>query len=431
MLENITENEARTLARQNRLKRFNSNAMLEEDLPAPQVNNLISPDNLVPSEAEISGLNISIPEWSRVLPNDKIYLLVQGEQTEIFHVVLDPEKEKFPIVLNTPTSLFPSNRSYVISYAIAAQSGSTSYSAPVTIKIDRESPNQGNMPDALIYPEEIIAKGLTLEYLTAHNEFLIATVPAYTKMEAGQTVNPVWADNDLPAVTVTDADVKAGKIAVSISSEIIKAAGEGVIQSHYSLTSRAGYDGLPSDPSLVSVILTPVPTNLLAPTVPLAADGLIDLPDVDSGVAIEIPEYSNAINGDIIYAKWGNTTLTKITVSEGKFPMEILVPRYIIIAEGSGSITISYQVDRKGRVYESPVTKVLVDVDHAGPDNPDESDPVNKALGAVIKGSSSTVNALEPDDLGKDAYVTVPFYNEAKVGEVITVYWGTGSQEKS
>lgn len=427
----LTANEARALQRQNRLRRFNEKLRDADTLSPPTANGLIPPDNLTPSSVQLDGLEVQIPEWGRVLPNDKLYIVWQGELTNIAYVVTDPETQVFPITIQIPSSYFSTNGSYIISYSVAATSGAPASSAPLVIKVDTEAPNQGNIPGALIYPDEVIKNGLTLEYLSQNKNQVIATVPSYTKMEAGQVVNPVWASINLPSITVTADDVKAGKVSVNIPTDIITQSGEGSIESHYTLTSRAGFDGLESDPALVNVILTPVPANLKAPVVPLAVDGLIDLPDADAGVTVEISQYSNALTGDNIIAKWGSASLAANTVISDNFPVEISVPREIVISEGTGTINVSYQVIRKGNIYDAPAITVEVDVDHVGPENPDEGTPVNEALDPPeVKGSTGETNALEPADAGKVATVTVPLYENAKIGEIITVYWGSGAQSQ-
>lgn len=426
-----TASEVRVLHRKKRLARFNANLRLDQTMTAPTVSNLIAPDNLVPSTAELSGLEVSIPEWDRIRPDDIVSLMWEGTKVDVSQTVADPDNQQFPITLKLPSDFLKTNGTHKLGYYVIATSGAEALSFTIDVKVDLDPPNQGNTPDALIFPTEVVNNGLTLEYLTANDGRVIATVPAYKMMEAGQTVYPVWGNLNLPSVVVTEEDVNAGQVSVAIQGDAVMAAGEGAIESHYRLTSRAGYDGLDSESSVVSVILTPVPANLKAPKVPFADDGLIDLPDADKGVTIEISEYSNAINGDSIIAKWGNTSLPVVSVTAGNFPIEIDVPRRTIMAEGSGSISVMYQVIRKDRTYDSPPIKVTVDVDHVGPDNPDDDNPVNEALlPPTIKGSTEETNALEPADAGKVAHVTVPFYDNAKLGEVITVSWGENSQAK-
>ncbi|MHA1081275.1 hypothetical protein ACR9HU_23895 (plasmid) [Enterobacter ludwigii] len=360
----------------------------------------------------------------RPLPDDVLTVSWNGTAIHTY-TLADPDAQAWPYTFQISPDQLTVNGTHRLDYNVTADSGATSDSDPTAVRIDQEPPIHGNVPPSLIFPDEVMSSGITLEYLAAHNNEVIATVPSYADMEAGQVVHPFWSTLSLPSVTVTQEDVDAGSIAIPVSGTIIQNAGEGIREAHYYLSSRAGFDGLPSEPVNLNVLLTPAPAGLAAPVVPLAADGLIDLPDVNAGVTVEIAAYDNARNGDLIVVTWGDTPLQPATVVVGAFPLEIPVQRAVVVREGTGTVTVGYQVVRNSITFDAPTTEVEVDITTVGPVDPDPSTPENEALAApTVRGNSGLDNEMTPEDYDHEATVIVPFYPEAAVGEIVTVYWG-------
>lgn len=429
MSKTVTAKEARLSQNARRLERYKKLTREAPGLAAPEIPGLLDPDNLVPASLLENGLTVNIPQWNRVLTGDVVELTWSGGSNSSISVTIDDAAtQEFPIPVSIGSSYVANDGVYNLYYRVVAATGSSSLSESVTILINRTPPNYGNRPQALQYPADVINGGITSEYLAAHDDQVIATVPGYPDIAVGQVVHAVWNGSSLLPVTVTDADVQAAAVSVVIPGDTIRESGEGHFESHYSLTSRAGFDGLESDPATVDVILIPEPADLKAPAVPLAADGLIDLEDADKGVALEIETYSNARTGDEILASWGETKLGLTLVVQSDALQYVDVPRRVILSEGTGTLSVSYQVIRDGRIYKSPETDVIVNVDRVGPDDPNDDTPVNEALEPpVVTGSSGSENELLPEDAGKAASVTVPFYDTANAGEIITVYWGQGA----
>ncbi|AJY39483.1 hypothetical protein I6G56_25680 [Burkholderia humptydooensis] len=434
----ITAEQARALQRSIRLVRYQRmKARAPLALGAPTVPDALGDDNLLPKDVLIAGMRVQVPRWDRVLLDD-VLTVSWREEIVYTYTVTDPDNQVFPIEHTIPVDKLSTDGTFVLKYIVEADSGQPSPSDETRVKIDRRPPHQGNIPDAMVFPPDVVRDGITLEYLDANGDEVIATVPDWGDMEVGQTVHPQWMTQLLQEIEVTPEHVTNREVPVPIPGELIRATGEGTRTAIYHLTSRAGFDGERSIPSNVNVLLKPVPANLKTPRVPLAADGLIDLVDADAGVAIEVDAYDNVEPGDLVLAVWGATPLTPVPVVPGVFPVAVDVPRQTILATGSGTaINVSYEVQRGNKRYGPASTTVNVDVDTVAPVDPDPTDPENGALDpvTVIGGSGTSPNneLLQPDR-GQDATVTVPYYERIGdpgglpdlpvLGTIITLYWG-------
>lgn len=428
MQTKISAEQARSLQRNNQLERTpQRRQQAKETVAAPTAVGLLYGDNLVPIEMLEYGVAVQVPAWPRVLAGDKLVLQF-NEANVATYEVLDPSQVVFPYEMLLSPAYLLSNGIYSLSYTVTPESIGLWESEATDITVDHTPPNLGNIPAPPEFPAEVVADGITTDYLNANGDKVIIKVPGYAKMEADQKVHLIWANSHpLPVQALGQADVDQGYLEVEIPGDLIRATGEGRFTAYYYLTSRAGLDGPRSLDSTVDVLLTAPPSGLRAPVVPLAADGLIDLDDVNTGVTVEIPPYQNLAFGDLVSAKWGNSALAPYPMPLGGLPAEIPVPRATVIAEGSGSVVVSYHIQRNAHPFpEAPSTRVTVDVDVVGPLDPDPTTPENEALLAptVFGGGAIQSNELLPADRDLPASVTVPFFAEAQAGQIITVHWG-------
>jgi hypothetical protein len=428
----ITAEQARAMQLSSQLARFQkqtASATLD-DLAPPDPLGLLPPDNLVPLELLLSGVDVNIPKWGRVLLDDVLTLYFRDQPLSPSFKVVD-EDMVFPHPMRLlGGDLAIGDGTHGLRYEVVSDSGVVSPSETRPIRIDRSKPNNGNKPPRLIFPPEVETDGVTSEYLAANNDEVIARVSEYSGMEAGQTVTYYWNTIKLGPVTLTAADETAKEVALPIPGAVIRLAGEPGGLVHYYLTSRAGFDGEDSDITPVAVFLTPVPANLQDPLVPLFDDGLVDLSDANDGVEVVVRSYDNARSGDQVVVSWGAQVLLAATVVDpvNGFPLPIPVPRGRVVAEGNGTVQVSYRVYRSGIVtpsWPSSALDVMVDIDAPGPTDPVPETPENEALvRPTVTGDAGGTNELVPADRGKDATATVPFYAEAKIGEIISLYWG-------
>lgn len=344
----ISADEARELQTQLRLKQYRDR---EENgfppmVPPTFVDAFIQPGNLATKDILVNGFDLVVPPWPRVSVDDDVHLFINN--TLVFkdpiYTVPNPLPNPLPPITYKvePFYLGVYKGGIKIQYRVESGSGQTDVSELLEIQIDREPPGTGASPAALQFPAAMNNK-VTLQYLDANQNQVIATVPTYAPMEAGQTVTLWWNGKRTAAiapVTVTALDVANGTVSIIIPGAQFRGVTDESVLLQYSLSNRAGFEGFPSETSTLAISLQPQPNNLRAPTVPLAADGLIDLADADKGVEIQVDAYTNVINGDQIVAYWGNTALNPEAVLANNFPVFVSVPRSVVLAEGSGDITV-------------------------------------------------------------------------------------------
>ncbi|HTJ93182.1 MAG TPA: hypothetical protein VL424_08745 [Pararobbsia sp.] len=428
----ITAQQARAIHTTTQRARYRHRAALQSAkalLAAPIPIGTIQPDNLVPAALIAEGMEVQIPQWGRVLPGDTLTVMWDDTDTLTTFVVTNPAST-FPFYMTVAPDKMAEDGAHPLNYHVTTTTGATSQSETTIVTVDHRAPNNNQPPLAFVFPPEVVSGGVTLEYLEANSDQVKVTVPHYAGMEAGQLVTSSWSGFVLPTVTVTASDVANACVMVTVPGDVIRQAGEGTANALYRLTSRAGFVGPLSDNSAVSVWLSPVPTNLKAPRVPLAADGVIDLPDADLGVTIEVAAYTNFLTGDSIIATWGDTTLNEVQInSADEFPVSVRVVRSVVLDTGSGTVEVAYKIRRLTRYIPSSTITVTTDVGRIGPADPDPDTNVNEALtGPTVKGASGNVNKLVITDANKPATVTVPFYLTAATGDVIDLYWGPTSQ---
>lgn len=445
-IKKITAEEARELQIQTRLEEHRSRADVGgADLIAPPivVDAFIQPGNLATKDILANGFEIIIPEWARVEKQDRVDLFINNLPVYNNPIITipDPAPKEVPEFRYRlePYYLGGYQEDIKITYRTTSRSLVVGVSNALVVRVDRSPPGQKGSPEALQFPADMNNK-VTLKYLDDHENQVIATVPAYEPMEVGQTVIVWWNGKKTTAispVTVEAKHVADKAVPIVIPGAQIRGSKDERVILQYSLTSRAGFEGAPSEMSIIEISLDPEPVDLPDPIVPLAADGEIDLTDADKGVEIRINAYKNAINGDSIVAYWGGSSLSAEAVIATNFPIYVPVPRSVVLAEDSGNIPVYYEVRRVGSVTKSNTIQVKVDVRTVGPVDPHPSTPVNEALQPpVIQGGSKSYpkNELRIKDLGKPATATIPFFQSAQgtmsapiitqPGAQITLMWG-------
>jgi hypothetical protein len=348
----------------------------------------------------------------------------------------------FPQEMSIPKQYLADGRSQ-LRYKYESWSGSESLSAVLHLICDGTAPYGDIEPPPLELPKETI----TDEYLAAHDNQVIGTVPGYPDWQPGDTVSYWWEKAPLPdepdfqPVATIAVEGPAGSAQqVIFSASHIKAKGDGDVVTFYSLRDKAGNRSrYPKTPATASVALGPIPTDLENPVVPFADDDdLIDLKDAIAGVKVQIPEFTgyHVGGGDQIELTWGTTVVALYPVGASPvFPLEIPVPAQTLKAEygsatGAVSTNVSYRVMRGTQPSaQTPVTTVDVDFSVIGPARPDPDpdwpNPVNTNLPmAEVRGRvSNRRNTLTEEDKNQPADLEFEFYGPLKEGEYIEFFW--------
>ncbi|MFK0094916.1 hypothetical protein [Pseudomonas sp. NPDC090592] len=336
----------------------------------------------------------------------------------------------FPTTLKVAQTDYPRDGKRQLRYRIDRYNSSTpEYSPPVDLIFDKTPPWDADEPEAAT----INANVVTEAFLEANPSGLTVTLPAYLNQSETDTYALYYSDtvpveDDIPP-PVSWGDLPQNR-ELFIGKDYIENLGDGRFYIVYILLDKATNRSRISKIAQVYVNLGLLPTNLQPPVVPLAADGLVDLADAQTGVTVEV-SFTNQRQTDLIEITWGLSKPFDEPIGGGAPPFVISVPHDRLRsaygnAQDAVDTVVSYRVLRHGVAYGPEETTVKVDFSVAGPGpGPDWPDPVNPALEApVVRGSvSATDNVLNRRDTGADATFTFKRYAGAEDGEKVDFYY--------
>ncbi|MPQ70521.1 MULTISPECIES: hypothetical protein [Pseudomonas] len=344
----------------------------------------------------------------------------------------------FPITLDLPGNYTLSPGTYPLTYRLHWGPNGVG-SVPLMVNIDTLPPNGGSSGPEVILPPQVESEGITKEYLDAHPEGVLVTIPStYGDAKLGDQIEVHYGTSIPDSIVVgifTRTDM-ADPIEVFLTRALIGTA-EGPHYIFYYLSDRKGNKGPESDFKRVGVTLTTRPTNLKVTVVPEAADGLIDYEDAISsgGVLVRLDAYDSPQFGqDKFVVSWDNITQPEVDIVG--FPTFATVP-FVDVKNGNDgpdTVDVDYVIRRGGNTYSNPpVTLIEVDKDLRKPGPPNPEDPPgeqNPALAqVVVQGRATTVpDKLTAADVGPDpAYdfvdAEVAIYPERKAGDHFQLYW--------
>jgi hypothetical protein len=436
---------------------WQSRAETRADLQVPEVSGIVDlADGTLSSSVLGEDLSVKIPQWV-VLPEEPTdvdyvtlqwaYVNLDGTPELYVNVVRTSfsgplTSADFPLEMSVPKRYLADGR-YQFRYMHESWAGGSNLSDMLPLICDGTAPYGEIEPPSLILPQDTI----TDEYLTAHGDQVIGTVPGYSSWQPGDTVSFWWEKSPLPeepdfppVATIPVAGPANTDQEVIFPADYIKDKGDGDVVAFYSLRDKAGNRSrYPKTLTTTSVALGPIPIDLQDPVVPFAGDDdLIDLKDAIAGVKVQIPAFTgyHVGGGDQIELTWGATVVALYPVGASPvFPLEIAVPAQTLKAEyGSATDTVSTNVSyrvMRGTQPSAETKNITVDVDFSaiGParpaPDPDWPNPVNTNLpAAVVRGRvSNTPDQLTEDDKNQPADLEFTLYGPLNEGEYIEFYW--------
>ncbi|WP_339475122.1 hypothetical protein [Pseudomonas sp. RL_5y_Pfl2_73] len=343
-----------------------------------------------------------------------------------------------PLVFNIPSSflLDPEHEGpFDIRYEHENFVSIVDHSDRVLIHIDKVAPNNGNIPDAMVF-------AVTLPIIDATfggKDYLEATIPRWTGDQGDVKVAYAWIKGELPD---DPADVNligplpidpTGNRVVQIPKSEFVTAGDGLCCGGYVLIDKAGNISPLSRYELMSVALDSLPAAPLAP--PTAADAtggeLLRSDLVDGNVLVNVPHVTNGKSTDTVVVKWG-TKEVKPGTPLGSNPtggINIPVPWATLWAEYGSTTTgvvatpLSYTVLRGVEPFGSSPGSVPCNFSGTGPINPDP-EPGNGSLKVVtIVGDSGKDNELVAADENKEVLAKIELVAPLADGDTYQVLW--------
>lgn len=401
------------------------------------------PDGLLDATQIKDQIIVEIPSWG---PNpspvpEQLWVQWAPEDdpegnVELAELTVAPGTQ-FPLQVLIPSGRYFQGR-LLLSYYGFNFIGNGFESDTQLITVDTVPPYGNGSPESLEPP--VGADVITDAYLDTVGGSVALEVPlGYAGQSGDDTVYFYWLKTvpenigQLPPPSIPPFTLGTST-AATLTRAVLEQVGDGICHGVYVLKDKANNFSRISYWTSSTVALGLLPDNLDAPEVPLAVDGMIDRLDAHTGVVVQIPEFSNVKNGDLVHVKWGDTELAVWPTGPApQFPIRIPVPweaitgNYDYTAENPlQTVVVSYQVSRVGlRFPAQPLTlSVNVQLRVVGPDKPDP-DPVNPNLPVlVVQGDSGQNNTLVPGDNGKPATATFVLFNNAKAGDEITLHWG-------
>lgn len=416
--------------------------LIDENLLADKTDKTLKSEVLLGKNGE---LIISIPAWDFAPPESRLHdtlyvyhLTENGGREELFSEELNGDDSgRFPLPYTVPRDRVEKWGEGVQTFTYEVRpynGGGRLPGGKLELIFDRIAPNHGNVPPAFAAIEDVT---------DANVENVELTLASYADYAAGDKVAVYWlkeVPEDLSNVSpVLTVDVGQLPQKLKVPQAAIKAEGDGGFYVLYLLVDKAGNISRIAQPTAVGVALGPLPSDLKAPEVPLAGDGLIDQEDVFTGVSVNIPAFENFKSTDEIQVTWGTLELGWQPIGNApSFPLAINLLALQVWGEykeaGSGVVTtpVSYELRRGSVLAGTKGIEVGVNLERIGPVNPGPDpdpewpNPVNPNLGKVtVKGAESdTDNALTPDDENKPATLTFLLHSAFMKGDKVTFYWG-------
>lgn len=310
----------------------------------------------------------------------------------------------------------------------------------VTIIFDRQAPG-GTHPNALEFTQEQLA-GITEADLL--NDQLPVTLSPwfdgssgdYAELWLGTSAN--LSDGSYIKLETAISDPTA-VVTVNFPRAAIEALGDGTRYFAHRLHDEIGNVSVRSDPVAIDVLLTGLPSGLLAPELVTATAGLLTYNDiVPLGPVIRIAPYEKATSGDDLWINWGTTVIDKPyrlrTDDIGQDPLAQFYVDYtqVLEAGNASALQVTYQVRRGSLLLAtSPALSIDVELDVPGDVDPVPETPENENLRPLtVHADSGAVDVIDDNDYGKPARATIPRDSTEgsgpvwKIGDKVRVQWG-------
>ncbi len=331
----------------------------------------------------------------------------------------------FPVELTLPGSETTVQGSFPLSYEVEIF-GNTTPSLPLTVNIDTTAPNNNRPGARVTLPPEVEANGITKEYLDANGGKVVVSVRGdYADAKINDVVT-LWFGPSIPLAKKVGSFTRA-VLAVPVTIELLEAdiSFEGESSLFYKLTDRKGNEGPDSEYKTVPVMLTPAPTNLKPPLVPVADDGLVDYADAVQGVKVVIPAYTNWFANDRVVVTFDGTDHAPQQMPQGGATVNLPFALIYSGNYGEKDSRVTYRIERNTKPYPEAVGKDFkVDLRMPGPDPEDPPKEVHPDLNILtVKGAVSAENVLTEDDANQNVEATAAIYPNVADGQFAQLWW--------
>lgn len=316
------------------------------------------PPNLLPVAALAAPLSVKLPKWSESggLAGPRVRIFWDGHLAvdETLERNFDDDDLYFDL-----SSLDLSHGPHRLSYEVTLGNGSITPSEATQVNVDLVPPGLGAPPARIGLPADL-SGDLTDDYLQAHGDELIATLPPYGGQAPGDQVTWYW-DRRLDANEPLGQGLVAEltpPMSLVFPGDAIRGRGDGARFIHYRLTDYAG-NASQSGIVQLDVRATPIPRILPVPQV-VGATGSgpsqsLAARQALGGIEVQIPATAVIKPGETASLVFGEPG----QVGGARVPLEgagqsAIVDEYAVAAHLERSVSIRYEaIDLQGTVHRS------------------------------------------------------------------------------
>lgn len=371
---------------------------------------------------DVRVIDVERPEHSK--PEELYIALYKGSDLVSEWIQLPQNNDDFILTLLGVYTASPGlfDLKYIVDYAGVETSSEVS-----RFYIDNVAPNHGNPGGVATPPAEVIDGVLTREILDA-GDYIVMSVPTPDDVAQGDIYRGYYGNLKQGIVVdtfIVDEDTTA-PIQMDIPTSLIKGIGDGEYYFYCVYQDRVGNVGKDGEAFKLTVELTPRPSGLQPPEVPVNDDGVTDLKDAYPFLDVVIPPFGNGLPTDKAVVTFdGKAQPGKPT--DGTSEVIVSVPFADVALGGDGprDARVAYAIVRDGKEFPEP-TGVTVKIDFTipGPVNPEPDPEVgNPNLGALVVKGSSKDNELVEADIGTDVDIDLDLPTGLKAADVITLVW--------
>ncbi|MET4674775.1 MULTISPECIES: hypothetical protein [unclassified Luteibacter] len=422
----------------------------------------IAPDHLLKESVrdEAIVLSLPFPLSYEAEPGDTLQLTIDRRPVgDITALDLHAPGETLNLVLaaaDRPLSLIEDRRVVRINYEVyyGSGSGANEYGPDdQTFVTDIVRPGRDSLA-ALSFNTRVIDYGVTPDVLAedgAGNRYLPAIVKGYATAAAGDWIQGRIDDDPLllsDIYEMREADVGTD-VEVRFPAAMLEAIDGGRHAFSYLVVDRAG--NVSQQPASVDldIRLSEHIDDLLPPTVPAAADGLVTSDDarIDGGVKVVIPGNAAIRAGDAIVVLWNahvSAPYPVLPAQEGRDPLMTITSPYDDVytdwlaatddTDRNVPARVDYRVERGISVIGTPAEPALPAINLFGPGgrDPDPLTPVHENMPRPdVRGASGDpANVIRAEDVAQDATATIaweipgaPGIQAFAAGDRIQLFW--------
>lgn len=354
---------------------------MSRNLLLPPIVDAVLPDiaggepNLLPVSALDEPLHVEVPMWKNSIPTpgspERVWLF--WNETEIavreFTAPVTPQDRIFHV-----EDRHSHEGTHQIRYEVMTFNGGMADSHVLEITVDTTKPTFASGQGMLVFPPDVIADGITGEYLDLHDN-VMATVPVYTTPKAGDTLTWFWDETrdenrQVGARVLAQADI-GNPIEIGFRSDMIRESGDGTRLARYRVKDRAGNLGDFAGYATLEVDSQMRPRELGWPAVKEATGSgetmTLAPGDAYEGITVEIPDTADIRPDDKeVSVQWGEpgkvgAYRTTVPITEGG--RSYLVPMQAVAAYIGRTAPVLYEiVDRRDHVHPSQTRSIKVSV---------------------------------------------------------------------